>query len=240
MSNLRKRFLCCLLAFSMCSGFAVGNAETQSETVTNTVTVSSEIQEMMSVLRLFEIIPEYYDYNVPVASEVTRADFTAAVARLIGKNTYSGANVYFYDVPRTHWAYNEISNMAELGFINGSGNKVFNPDAAITKGEAYKILLSVMGYGAYAEFNGGFPAGYIDVASRVEITKGVSNGNKLLMSDMFYLLYNAMKANVMEPSVSGSGVVYEEKEGESLLSVYRDLYYGEGVVLGANSDTVYN
>ncbi len=244
MIKLSKRVLCCLLTLILCSGAVVGNAEVtadnKTEATKEVVTVSSEIQEMMSLLRLFEIIPEYYDYNVPITSDVTRADFVAAVARLMGKKIYGGTNVYFYDVPKTHWAYNEISNLAELGFINGSGNKMFNPDVAIAKGEAYKILLSAMGYGAYAEYNGGFPAGYIDVANRIDITKGVSNSDKLTMSDMFYLIYNAMKTNVFEATVSGGGVVYEEKEGESILSIYQDVYYGEGVVGGAKSVTVDN
>lgn len=244
MIKLSKKVSSCLLAFVLCSGFVVGHAENTADNVTEnvavTATISPEIQEMMSALRLFEIIPEYYDYNVPVTAEVTRADFVAAVAKLIGKNVYDGSNVYFYDVPKTHWAYNEISNFAEMGFINGSGHKMFKPDVTITKGEAYKILLSVMGYGVYAEYNGGFPLGYIEIANKIEITKGVSNSDKLIMSDMFYLLYNAMKTDVCESSVSGGNVVYEAKEGESLLSVYRDVYYTEGVVLGANSVTVDN
>ena len=246
MIKLGKKVLCCLLAFILCCSFVgyAQNAETvadnTTETAPKTATVSPEIQKMMSVLRLFEIIPEYYDYNVPVASAVTRADFAAAVARLMSKTVYGGTNVYFYDVPKTHWAYNEISNLAEMGYIAGSGNKMFNPDTAITKGEAYKILLSVMGYGVYAEYNGGFPTGYNEVANRIGITKGVSNSEKLIMSDMFYLLYNAMKTDVCDSSISGGNVVYEAKEGESILSVYRDVYYTEGVVYGAKSVTVDN
>lgn len=244
MIKLSKKVLCCLLVFILSFGLLVvhgeNTAETKAEGISETMMVSEEIQEIMSVLRLFEIIPEYYDYNVPVGAEVTRADFVAAVARLIGKDVYGGSNVYFYDVPKTHWAYNEISNMAELGFVNGAGNKMFKPDTSITKGEAYKILLSVMGYGVYAEYNGGFPLGYIELANKIELTKGVSNSEKLIMSDMFYLIYNAMKTDVLEPSVSGGNMTYETKEGESVLSLYRDVYYAEGVVYGAKSVTIDN
>ena len=90
MIKLGKRVICSLLAFVLCFGVVV-NAETVNDN--KTASVSSEIQEIMSLLRLFEIIPEYYDYNVPVNAEVTRADFAAAVARLIGKNVYNGSNV---------------------------------------------------------------------------------------------------------------------------------------------------
>ena len=231
-----------MLAFILSCSFVVGNAEdaADNKAAADAASVSSEIQEMMSILRLFEIIPEYYDYNVPIASEVTRADFAAAVARLIGMNVYGGADVYFYDVPKTHWAYNEISNLAELGVINGSSNKMFEPDIAITKGEAYKILLSVMGYDIYAENNGGFPTGYLMIANRIGVADGVSNNENILMSDMFYLIYNAMKTDIMESSISGEDIIYEAKEGESLLSLYRDVYYEKGVVRGANTITVDN
>ena len=60
------------------------------------------------------------------------------------------------------------------------------------------------------------------------------------MSDMFYLIYNAMKTDVLEPSVSGGNMTYETKEGESVLSLYRDVYYAEGVVYGAKSVTIDN
>ena len=240
MIKLSKRLICCLLSFILCFGFAVGNAE-ETGTAAETITISSDVQEMMSALKLFGIIPEYYDYNVPVGAEITRADFAASVARLIGKNVYGGSNVYFYDVPKTHWAYNEISNLAEMGIINGSGNKMFRPDTTITKGEAYKILLSAMGYGLYAEHNGGFPTGYIKVANRIDLTNGVSGNENLIMSDMFYLIYNAMKTDVMEPVSYGSDdAVFEITEGVSVLSLYRDVYYAEGVVKGANTVTVDN
>ncbi len=248
MIKLSKRFICCLLAFILCCSFVAVNAENEdvitfsgAETTSEGVSISSEIKEMMSALKLFEIIPEYYDYNVPIASEVTRADFAAAVARLMDKKVYGGSNVYFYDVPKTHWAYNEISNLAELGVISGSGSKMFYPDTTITKNEAYKIILSAMGYDLYAEYSGGFPTGYIKVANKVDITKGLSNNEKLIMSDMFSLIYNAMKTNVMEPVIYNDGdIVYNEAEGVSILSLHRNVYYKKGVVKGANCITVDN
>ena len=71
MIKLSKKVLGCLLAFVLCSGIVVGHAENTAdngtENVAVTPTISPEIQEMMSALRLFEIIPEYYDYNVPMS-----------------------------------------------------------------------------------------------------------------------------------------------------------------------------
>ena len=244
MIKFSKRVICCLLSFVLSSGYIVGRAETVADSeagvVTGMVTVSPEIQKMMSVLKMFEIIPEYYDYNVPIAFEVTRADFAAAIARLIGKNVYSGTNVYFYDVPKTHWAYNEISNLTEIGIILGSGNKMFNPDVTITKGEACKILLTAMGYDMYAESNGGFPNGYTKIANEIGLTKGVSSNSKVIMSDMFYMICNAMKIDVMRPSLSTENIAYEPKSGESILTVYRDVYYNKGIVRGANTITLDN
>jgi len=247
MFRLCKRFICCLLVFVLCLG-VVANAETTEAVMGDDVMVTSEVAtvsqnilDMMSALKLFEIIPEYYDYNIPINSEVTRADFAASVARLIDKRVYEGENVYFYDVPKTHWAYNEISNLAELGIINGSGTKMFYPDTVITKNEAYKIMLSVMGYGLYAEYSGGFPTGYIKIANRINITRGLSKSDKMTMSDMIYIVYNAMKTDIMEPVIYNDGeIVYNTNAGVSVLSLYREVYYNEGIVNGANAVTVDN
>ena len=62
MIKLSKRVISCLLVFVLCLGIVQVRAE-NTETVTDNgteavggmMTVSSEIQEMMSVLKLFEI-----------------------------------------------------------------------------------------------------------------------------------------------------------------------------------------
>lgn len=247
-----RKLLAVLLVLTISIGFGVVNAENDAETAANekaevqlksetevasAESISPQTQKMMNVLKIFKIIPEYYDYNVPLGSEVSRSDFAASVARMMGKTTYSGQVVYFYDVPKNYWAYNEISNLAEMGILSGTGDKVFNPGEPITKSAAYTMLLCAMGYRGYAENLGGYPTGYTTVASRIKLSQGVSGSEMVTLSDMLNILYNALTVNIAELNFSTLDAMTYEASDETLISSYRNIYYGEGVVNGANCIT---
>ena len=226
---------------------AAGNdsVEVQSGTETKAAaaladSIPPNVRKMMTVLKEFGIIPDYYDYNLPLTYEVPRADFAASVARMMGKTEYGGSEVYFYDVPKNYWAFNEISNLTELGIIDGQEDKTFSPGEPISKSAAYKIILCAMGYQASAENSGGYPNGYLSLANRIKLSDGVSAGDTVTMSDMLNILYNSLTINIMEPAGSkNNSITYEVSDDETLISSYRDIFYGEGYVNGANSITVY-
>lgn len=207
----------------MLGSFAIqANAEIEG-------TMSEELKSTVELLRTLEIIPDYYDYNVNIEDKVTRADFASSVAKLINCTSYTG-NPYYYDVPETHWAYNEICSLTDIGVLSGDSEKLFSPDRIITKNEAYKIIMTILGYGVAAESRGGYPGGYLAEASRAGITDGVSGDAEVTLADMFMMLYNSLTAPVMKNTLSG----YEVDENDSILSMYRDIYYGRGKVTGAD------
>lgn len=235
-----KKLLAILIAAALSCSYCIINVSAENDTEAATAeSISPKIRKMMTVLKTFDIIPDYYDYNVPLTYEVSRSDFAASVARMMGKTEYSGSEVYFYDVPKNYWAFNEISNLTEMGILSGSGDKTFNPGEPITKGAAYKILLCAMGYREYAEHAGGYPKGYISVASNIKLAKGVSGSENVTMSDMLNILYNALTVNIMEiGSMSGNSITFDSSDDETLISSYRDIYYGVGDVNGANAVTI--
>ena len=247
MIKMYKKLLAILMAITVSCSCAVMNVSAEGEgdvageiakTLTQTPedNISPQIRKMMDVLRTFSIIPDYYDYNVPLTYEVPRSDFAASVARMMGKTAYGGSEVYFYDVPKNYWAFNEISNLTQMGIINGAGDKLFHPSDPITKGAAYKMLLCAMGYSGYAERMGGYPTGYTSTAAHIKLSSGVSSSDKVTMSDMLYILYNALTVNIMKvKSSTGTAMTYEVSDDETLVSTYRDIYYDEGNVNGANS-----
>jgi len=195
--------------------------------------------EAIEVLRMLEIIPDYYDYNTDVNSYTTRADFAASVAKLLGMTTYSGDEVYYYDVPKTHWAYQEISALTESKIISGNGDKLFYPDENLEYAAAYKMILEPMGYGQYATYAGGYPAGYEKTANRTGLNEGVSGGTYVTKGDMFKILYNALICKMYDISaISDDSVEYVVSEEDTLLSVYHGIYYTEGFVTGVNAMTL--
>lgn len=197
----------------------------------------AEVVEAMEVLRMFDIIPDYYDYNVDITKETTRGDFASATAKLLGIEKFSGDGIYYYDVPQTHWAYDWICALTERGILNGDGAKMFYPNEPIKLSEAYKIILSALGYKEYASASGGFPNGYTTTATKLELSDGISSGEKLTLGDSFKLLYNAMKVNIMRPTAGGAISNYETTD-DTVMSLYRDVYFEEGRVTGVNGITI--
>jgi hypothetical protein len=54
----------------------------------------------------------------------------------------SAASKGFSDVPRSHWAYKEIMEMAERGIINGYNDGTFRPNNRVTRAEFAKIMIA--------------------------------------------------------------------------------------------------
>lgn len=197
--------------------------------------VSGELSDALDVLRLLEIIPDYFDYNTPFDSEVSRGEFADVVAKVINFGNYKGTNIYYYDVPKTHYAYDSICILTEMGLISGTREKIFGPDSAIDDAAAYKILLGAMGYGDYILYNGGYPAGCISAAKKADILIE-SSTPKLTYAEMFKMIYKALDAEILKPVSFGSDGSYTSKasDGDTLLSLYRDIYREEGVLNGAD------
>ena len=67
----------------------------------------------------------------------------------------------------------------------------------MTKAEGYKIIATILGYGDWALYSGGYPTGYIAAANRANVSEGVSSGEYITTSDMLKIFYNAITASAM-------------------------------------------
>lgn len=228
MKELRKSILCFLSATALLCSCAFSGyifaADANAETA----------YRAMELLRTLEIIPDHYEYNTDLTEPVTRGDFVNSAVKLINQ-AYGGGEIYYYDVPSTHWAYDAIGLLTETGVLNGSGNKYFYPDENIKTTDACKILLSILGYGRYAEEKGGYPSGYILAAQDTNLTKSVSKADELTIGNMFILLENALNIDMFRGTVFGKNgaVTFEAAEGETLLKLYRSIYKDKGILTGA-------
>ncbi len=233
MNNILKK-ICCL---TLCSALCIGCLFTY-RIEASAESYSDEVYEAMEVLRLFSVIPNYYDYNTDLLADVSRADFAVAVAKAINLMQYTG-KPYYYDVSEQHWAYSEICALTDMGVLGGIGNKLFRPDDAILKTEAYKIILSVLGYSAWANYNGGYPTGYIAAAINAEISSGVSSSESLNVGDMLLILYHACNTKIIKPVgySDGGSFSYTTEGNETILSMYHDVYCERGTLDGVKGIT---
>ena len=157
--------------------------------------------------------------------------------------------VYFSDVPYDMWAFKPISALAEFGYVSVPEDRKFRPDDTITYAEALKILLSASKYDIYAEYNGGFPYGYIKTASKLKLGAASDSETEVVYPTAIMLLYNVMSMGFYEPlGYSESGSVRIQRVGRYYICrpvgyVHErgrlNAYYGAGLKLRVNeSDEV--
>lgn len=231
-----KKVLSCILAAVI--AVSINGFDKYNKAYAESMTVKEKQYSAMDFLRQLSIVPDYYDYNTDLNDTVTRADFAAAVARAIKANDYSGKPI-FYDVSELHWAFKEISALAAREIVFGGEGKLFRPDESITKAEAYALVCNVTGYGDIAKMDGEYPTGYLRAAHTAEIDKYVSASDKVTVGDMFMIIYNAIKTNLLVISGgSASGLVYETDKEKTLLSEYYDIYYNKGILNGLNGTCI--
>ena len=88
------------------------------------------------------------------------------------ENAATGIKNPFSDVTAETYGANAILRAAEIGLINGADGTAFRPDESITKSEAAKVFVSMLGYSEYAERKGGYPSGYLAMAQSLGIFDG--------------------------------------------------------------------
>ena len=155
---------------------------------------------------------------LPSAEKVTRAQFVDWTVKALNMSG-SGTTGYFADVPDDYWAADSINTACGLNLISKSER--FNPDTPITLAQAQKILVCAVGYEPAAQQNGGWPAGYVSVSSRLGITKNISqtDSDGISRFDAIKMLDNILEVKVMKTDYNG---VYEQSD-ETVLSMYLDV-----------------
>lgn len=163
--------------------------------------------------------------------KVTRAEFTGVLVsamKLYGGNTES----VFSDVNDKTEYHNEIYTAAELGIVSIA--EKFNPQESITYEQAIKMTVSAIGYDNAARAEGGYPMGYIGIADRMGITKGISFAEKeLAPHDAVILIYRLLCTTVRPAGVRNNAVYYEDTGISYLESLYK-LICEEGIVTANN------
>lgn len=107
---------------------------------------------------------------------ITKGAFCGIVANLMDLNTeYSGQAIYFRDVTQDHEYYEEITILAEQGYVVGDDKGRFYPDEPLTSETASVILVRCLGYELNAQYGGGWISGYYRIANELGINDGVGS-----------------------------------------------------------------
>lgn len=94
------------------------------------------------------LIMGYPDGTYQPRNQITRAEFVAMITRWLKLDTnvkLTSKDTKFSDLEESHWAYNEIYALANVGYIQGYEDGTFKPQQPITRAEAVTIINRILG-----------------------------------------------------------------------------------------------
>ena len=152
-----------------------------------------------------------------------------------------GANhqTRFPDVVSNHWANGAINVAEQQGMIVGDDVGTFRPDDPVLFQEAVAIMVRALGYEPKAQSNGGYPGGYMVVASDNQMLKGVtSTGSQpATRGDIAQLVFNSLTVNMMEQTGFGTNSSFEVVD-KTLLYDRLNVEKGYGQITGTSETTL--
>lgn len=187
--------------------------------------------KVLMALGIMENDPAFEDEKA-----VTRGEFTRMVMHIAGDTGYQG-NTVFSDVPEEHPAYDAVMRAASTGLISGVGGDAFLPDEQITFAQAVRMLVDLAGYGSQAEYEGGYPNGYLNIGRRLNLFKSATPEAGLSNIDCADLLYKIIDVPFLKlADLTYSNAEYKADKEWTVLREYQGIRKGKGVVT-ANSRT---
>ncbi len=152
-----------------------------------------------------------------------------------------GANgkTRFPDVPELHWATGAINVADQQGMVRGDDVGTFRPDDPVLLQEAIAIIVRAMGYEPAAADKGGYPAGYMYIASSNQLLRGIdgSTAEPATRGDIAQLIFNSLTVNLMEQVGYGTQVRYEVVD-KTLLYDKLNVEKGYGQIVGTGETSL--
>ena len=197
----------------------------------------AEAVEMLSALGIFQ---GYEDGTFQPDKTITRAEAAAVITRFLGQEDTAKAmagSTIFTDMGGAEWATGYVNFGVQKGYILGMGDNTFHPSDPVTYEQIVKMIVAALGYEIKAQDQGGYPSGYLAVASQLEITKGTSGSNGAASrATVAKLLYQALDAKKMVVvSYKSNG---EKEYGDGDTPLHEDHNVDKYVATVTNSSMV--
>lgn len=169
-------------ALTLGSSVLVAAAPTQTEaaSIFKDIEAGSEMNDAILQLAERNIINGYSDGTFRPQASVTRAQAAKIIAGALELQTENSAALTFNDIGTSHYAYNSVAALVELGVFDGSSAS-FRPEDPITRAEIAKILVTAFklenlwSYLPFDDTDQHWAHSYIQTLYSHDITKGVSS-----------------------------------------------------------------
>ncbi len=232
-----KRVISLVIALSMFLTLGVGTSFAAGQTGFADVD-GTGYETPVGILGALNIMGGYTDGSFHPYSTMTRAEMAAVSVRLRGVTDYGDVvsldDVQYKDMDG-HPLAAAVAYARSMGIVDGYSDGYFYPDDPVTYEQAVKMILGALGYDYYSIAKGGYPAGYLQVASELKLTSGVglTVGSYITRGDVAKIVYNALTVDMMTATSYGDGtsdVTYEIVEGKNILNTYFDVEEISGIV----------
>ncbi len=237
MKNL-KRIIALVAVFAMVLT-TVSFAATYTD-----IPADSDYYEAVETLSKLNIVEGYEDGEYKADQNVTRAEMTALIARVlgIGETAKNQMATSFTDVPASHWASGFVAWASSSNVVKGYGDGTFGPENNVLYEEAVTMIMRALGYEVVAAGKGGYPGGFIAAAIQSGVTTDVKNavqGTFANRGTIAQLLANAIDTPLVDQYTwnsdgTGEFIKYDGNgyyDYKTLMSEYLNVVKIKGVVV---------
>lgn len=175
----------------------------------------------------------WVDKDYEADKKVTRAEFAEIMIKFSGMDAGTNTVSSYDDISGGDERLAYINAAVERGIMSPYLNNKFDPDGTVTKQQAAKAVLAVLGYSAWAEQAGGYPSGYTTIALGTDMFDGVSGEMTAVMTygDVVRILANSATIPLCEPTVEKGMVVYKKNDDKTLLTEMYDVSFIKGRIV---------
>jgi hypothetical protein len=206
-----KKVISAVIAFALTASTAAFAAPSFTD-----VADTADYAQAVSTLASLGIINGYEDGSFKPDNQITRAEVSVMIVAAINRTADAEGqkgNTPFADMNNEayNWASGFVNVAVSEKIIAGFEDGSFGPAKNVTYAQVAKMLVCAAGYGDYAEYLGGWPNGYLSVASDKGITAGVSAGQDeaVTRAQVAKMIYNTLDV----PMVASNGFVISETTG---------------------------
>ena len=170
------------------------------------VVEDNRYREAIITLSKLDVINGYDDGTFKPEGQITRAEFTKMVVAALGYGDNVAVPTEFDDVT-DHWAKTYIKTAYDMGIVNGTGERTFEPDNPVTYEQAIKMVVCTLGYETNAKLKGGYPQGYLAVGEdTLSLNKNIvnqANSDPATRQVIAQVVYNALEVEIQEKNQLG-------------------------------------
>lgn len=178
----------------------------------------------------------WVDSGYETEAKVTRAAFAEMLVKFAGMSASGGTSSAFDDIAAGDERLAYINTAVEQKLMSPYLNNKFDPDGVVTKQQAAKAILTVLGYSDWAEASGGYPSGYTAVAIGTDMFDGVPGDmtDVLTYSGAVRMLANSASIPICEPVMSYGRLTYEKNDDKTILTEVYDASRDKVTIISNN------